>query len=163
MLTMPKTVSAIAESSVLLGCTLRTDKMPLPRGAREPFARRPGCMEEAHDSVNKRLTSARKRRRTATEAALRFYRNAASPTFEGDSVLVLHGLKAIGHTINDGYVGPFDLRQTRHTRIAALRAAKLFVPLIVHGDLPGGQSRTENRIAMLKIAQFQTRSLSKSN
>jgi len=34
MLTMPKTVSAISESSVPLGCTLRTDMMPLPRAFR---------------------------------------------------------------------------------------------------------------------------------
>ena len=31
MLTMPNIVSAISESSVPLGCTLRTDIMPLPR------------------------------------------------------------------------------------------------------------------------------------
>jgi hypothetical protein len=48
------------------------------------------------------------------------------------AILGLHGLEAIRDAFNGWHLSVFGLRQARHTRVAALGAAQLFVPLISH-------------------------------
>ena len=51
---MPNIVSAISKSRVPLGCTLRTDMMPLPRAPREPSARRPRMNDQNRPQADAR-------------------------------------------------------------------------------------------------------------
>jgi hypothetical protein len=51
---------------------------------------------------------------------------------EVGAILGLHGCEAIRDAINGWHIGVFELRQSGHTGVAALRAAEHFVPLIGH-------------------------------
>jgi hypothetical protein len=51
---------------------------------------------------------------------------------EVGAILGLHGLVPVRDTVNGWHLGTLGVGQTRHTRIAALRAPQYLVPLIGH-------------------------------